>query len=257
MAQWLDREFTDRKVRGSNPASASRLPLSRLGQPAVAQPSCFLRVAWQLGTERVLQLNDFFQMIVLTTSFLSFHSSAVHIQWPCRDLNPGRVTCDASVLPLLHQRTLDASEFPRLKIYLDHQLSCSFALQAKVSLKASSLLIKVWMHCCPLGDCLRSTVSRLVRCTPLNVLCYTVEWTDGCQCPQEECVWTRYSTNKLAEICSKAYCRFRLSWGSSGRRSPRVSGNLMFYLNPNWSVFDKYIHLQINLVLRKTHLEPS
>ncbi|KAG5455100.1 hypothetical protein CSKR_107358 [Clonorchis sinensis] len=31
--KWLEREFTDRKVRGSNPISASRLPLSRLGQP--------------------------------------------------------------------------------------------------------------------------------------------------------------------------------------------------------------------------------
>ncbi|KAG5450072.1 hypothetical protein CSKR_111215, partial [Clonorchis sinensis] len=33
MAQWSEREFTDRKVRGSNPTSAPRLPLSRLGQP--------------------------------------------------------------------------------------------------------------------------------------------------------------------------------------------------------------------------------
>ncbi|KAG5454454.1 hypothetical protein CSKR_113119 [Clonorchis sinensis] len=41
-------------------------------------------------------------------------SSAVHIEWPCRDLNPGHLTCEASVLPLLHQRTLDASEFSRL-----------------------------------------------------------------------------------------------------------------------------------------------
>ncbi|KAG5452531.1 hypothetical protein CSKR_103330 [Clonorchis sinensis] len=31
--KWLEREFTDRKVRGSNPTSASRLLLSRLGQP--------------------------------------------------------------------------------------------------------------------------------------------------------------------------------------------------------------------------------
>ncbi|KER22556.1 hypothetical protein T265_09386 [Opisthorchis viverrini] len=31
--KWLEREFTDRKVRGSNPPSATRLPLSRLGQP--------------------------------------------------------------------------------------------------------------------------------------------------------------------------------------------------------------------------------
>ncbi|KAG5445375.1 hypothetical protein CSKR_104637 [Clonorchis sinensis] len=33
VAQRLERERTDRKVRGSNPASASRLPLSRLGKP--------------------------------------------------------------------------------------------------------------------------------------------------------------------------------------------------------------------------------
>ncbi|KER20877.1 hypothetical protein T265_10664 [Opisthorchis viverrini] len=31
--KWLERKFTDRKVRGSNPTSVSRLPLSRLGQP--------------------------------------------------------------------------------------------------------------------------------------------------------------------------------------------------------------------------------
>ncbi|KAG5452855.1 hypothetical protein CSKR_111353, partial [Clonorchis sinensis] len=30
---WLQREFTDRKVRGWNPTSASRLSLFRLGQP--------------------------------------------------------------------------------------------------------------------------------------------------------------------------------------------------------------------------------
>ncbi|KAG5442590.1 hypothetical protein CSKR_113679 [Clonorchis sinensis] len=33
MAQWLEREFTDRKVRGSNLTPASRLFLFRLGQP--------------------------------------------------------------------------------------------------------------------------------------------------------------------------------------------------------------------------------
>ncbi|KER30145.1 hypothetical protein T265_03402 [Opisthorchis viverrini] len=33
MAEWLGREFTDRKICGSNPTCASRLPLSRLGQP--------------------------------------------------------------------------------------------------------------------------------------------------------------------------------------------------------------------------------
>ncbi|KER18997.1 hypothetical protein T265_12062 [Opisthorchis viverrini] len=33
MAQWLECEITDRKVRGSNPTSASRISLYRLGQP--------------------------------------------------------------------------------------------------------------------------------------------------------------------------------------------------------------------------------
>ncbi|GAA47844.1 hypothetical protein CLF_100871 [Clonorchis sinensis] len=41
----------------------------------------------------------------------------------------------------------------------------------------------------------------------------------------------------------------------TGRRISRVSVNLIFYLNPNWTVFEKYTHLQINLVLRGTHLE--
>ncbi|KAG5451244.1 hypothetical protein CSKR_112844 [Clonorchis sinensis] len=45
---------------------------------------------------------------------LLFCSSTVHIQWPCRELNPRHLTCEASVLPLLHQRMLDASEFSRL-----------------------------------------------------------------------------------------------------------------------------------------------
>ncbi|KAG5442752.1 hypothetical protein CSKR_104249 [Clonorchis sinensis] len=40
---WLEPEFTDRKGRGSNRTSASRLPPSRLGQldsiPALVQPS--------------------------------------------------------------------------------------------------------------------------------------------------------------------------------------------------------------------------
>ncbi|KER27374.1 hypothetical protein T265_13809, partial [Opisthorchis viverrini] len=32
-SKWLEREIADRKVRGSNPTSSSRLPLSRFGQP--------------------------------------------------------------------------------------------------------------------------------------------------------------------------------------------------------------------------------
>ncbi|KAG5454662.1 hypothetical protein CSKR_104966 [Clonorchis sinensis] len=56
--KWLEREFTDRKVRGSNPTSALDFPCLGLLNLAVSQPLFNLRVAWQLDTERVLQLND-------------------------------------------------------------------------------------------------------------------------------------------------------------------------------------------------------
>ncbi|KAG5445126.1 hypothetical protein CSKR_103983 [Clonorchis sinensis] len=59
--QWSEREFTDRKVRGSNPTFASRCPLSRLGQPGSIPALVPLSGAWQLGTARALQLNDFFR----------------------------------------------------------------------------------------------------------------------------------------------------------------------------------------------------
>ncbi|KER26351.1 hypothetical protein T265_06396 [Opisthorchis viverrini] len=53
-------KYTGFKVRGSNPTSVSRLPCLGLGNLAVSQPSCNLRMAWQLGTERMLQLNDLY-----------------------------------------------------------------------------------------------------------------------------------------------------------------------------------------------------
>ncbi|KAG5446243.1 hypothetical protein CSKR_102969 [Clonorchis sinensis] len=55
----------------------------------------------------------------------------------------------------------------------------------------------------------------------------------------------------VAENSSTAHDRFRPSWGSSGRRSPRVSVNLMFYLNPNCTHFDKPTHLQIDFVFAR------
>ncbi|KAG5451860.1 E3 ubiquitin-protein ligase chfr, partial [Clonorchis sinensis] len=54
LALWLKREFTDRKVRVSNPTSTSRLPLSRLGQPgsipALVQPSGGMAARDRKGT---------------------------------------------------------------------------------------------------------------------------------------------------------------------------------------------------------------
>ncbi|KER23559.1 hypothetical protein T265_14614, partial [Opisthorchis viverrini] len=41
-AQWLEREFADRKVRGSNPTPASRIPPSVFGQPGSIKVSCLI-----------------------------------------------------------------------------------------------------------------------------------------------------------------------------------------------------------------------
>ncbi|KER34076.1 hypothetical protein T265_12497, partial [Opisthorchis viverrini] len=60
--KWLEREFSDRKVRGSNPTSATRLPLSRLGQPdsipALVLPSGGMAARHRKGAtaERLLLL---------------------------------------------------------------------------------------------------------------------------------------------------------------------------------------------------------
>ncbi|KAG5454742.1 hypothetical protein CSKR_104349, partial [Clonorchis sinensis] len=52
------------------------------------------------------------------------------------------------------------------------------------------------------------------------------------------------SLKAVAENSSTAHDRFYPSWGSSDRRSPRVFVNLMFYLNPSWTDFEKYTHFQ-------------
>ncbi|KER23707.1 hypothetical protein T265_08472 [Opisthorchis viverrini] len=65
-------------------------------------------------------------------------SSAVHIQWPCRDLNPGHLTCEASVYPLLHQRTLDVSEFSHLNSQHFGQHSASLTRMKSVVNRVSA-----------------------------------------------------------------------------------------------------------------------
>ncbi|KAG5446643.1 hypothetical protein CSKR_108302 [Clonorchis sinensis] len=49
-------------------------------------------------------------------------------------------------------------------------------------------------------------------------------------------VYTWCTTHMIAESSSTAHDRFRPSWGSSGKLSPRVSVNLI-YLNPNECIY--------------------
>ncbi|KER22375.1 hypothetical protein T265_09516 [Opisthorchis viverrini] len=57
MARWLVSAFTDRKVCGSNPISASRFPLSRLEQPGSIPDPVLTSGSMAVGHERMLQQN--------------------------------------------------------------------------------------------------------------------------------------------------------------------------------------------------------
>ncbi|KER21078.1 hypothetical protein T265_10522 [Opisthorchis viverrini] len=104
--QWLEREFTDRKVYGSNPSSASRLLPSRFGQPgstpALVQPSGSMTVTqwrdYSIYTEGrrytsylVFTIDsieslvcDILQLNVLRTGRLMFQSARYSLESPAK-----------------------------------------------------------------------------------------------------------------------------------------------------------------------------
>ncbi|KAG5449597.1 hypothetical protein CSKR_101581 [Clonorchis sinensis] len=90
--KWLERQFTDRKVHGSNPTSALDFPFLSLGNLAVSQPSCFLLVAWQLGTEKVLRRKQYVSEILRVTAttltvLYPLSTMPVHNRHFCRKLD--------------------------------------------------------------------------------------------------------------------------------------------------------------------------
>ncbi|KER28940.1 hypothetical protein T265_04322 [Opisthorchis viverrini] len=73
--RWLEREFTDRKVRGSNPTSASRLPLSRFGQPG-SIPALVLPLGGMAARHRKsASAGRFFHIFLLRLSSLSLEAA--------------------------------------------------------------------------------------------------------------------------------------------------------------------------------------
>ncbi|KER21626.1 hypothetical protein T265_15049, partial [Opisthorchis viverrini] len=138
-----EREFTERKVRGFNPTSASRLPLSKLGH-GVSPTSCFLQVARQLGTKGSLQLNDHYY----------------------------------------HYWSTTLSNMPHLQ------------------------------------------VSK--TCKPIT-------------------------ENRLLKTLRQTTTGFALPLRA--HQVGAVSVNLMIYLSPNWTVFEKFTHLQINLVFKRDSIK--
>ncbi|KAG5444743.1 hypothetical protein CSKR_113851 [Clonorchis sinensis] len=61
----LECKFTDQMVRGLNPTSASRLPLSSLGQPGSIPGLVLPSGGTAAGAEKVLQLNDYYVITIL------------------------------------------------------------------------------------------------------------------------------------------------------------------------------------------------
>ncbi|KAG5444341.1 hypothetical protein CSKR_113204 [Clonorchis sinensis] len=94
------------------------------------------------------------------------------------------------------------------------------------------------------------TVKDIVvrKCDPLSVLFHMLSG-------KRKAVFMKETTQKVAENSSAAHDRFRFTWDLSGRRSLRVSVNLMFYLRPNWAHCHKYTHLEINLVFTRDSSE--
>ncbi|KER21036.1 hypothetical protein T265_15185, partial [Opisthorchis viverrini] len=92
--KWLEREPTDRKVRSSNPTSASRLPLSRLGQPGSIPALVFPAV----GT-----IFEILQYIFVeeTTHKFAENSSTAHERFRRSWSSSGRRSSRVSVNPML------------------------------------------------------------------------------------------------------------------------------------------------------------
>ncbi|KER20099.1 hypothetical protein T265_15392, partial [Opisthorchis viverrini] len=95
--KWLECEFTDQNICGSNPTSASRLPLSRLGQPgsipALVQPSGDMTVWHRKGTTAERRTNRcrfpvYIQKLVKSCTNLVISRFQVFTEAPCLDSPP-------------------------------------------------------------------------------------------------------------------------------------------------------------------------
>ncbi|KAG5442711.1 hypothetical protein CSKR_108017 [Clonorchis sinensis] len=93
---------------------------------------------------------------------------------------------------------------------------------------------------------------RLSRCTSHVSAVISSELYERCSK-----ILQTMKASDIEVLTSIAHNQFQPSWSTSGRRSPRVFVNLMFYLKPDCTKLAKYTHLQTHLVLRETHLKPD
>ncbi|KER31599.1 hypothetical protein T265_02235 [Opisthorchis viverrini] len=120
-------------------------------------------------------------------------------------------------------------------------------------------------------DQLRKTLICLFKVTttsgqPINFLatereCGKLLKSENYLCPvisslvklQIHTILVKETTHKVAENSATAHDRFRPSWGSSGKRSPRVSVNIMFYI----ILWDRRVKLSFAPCLFKNRISVS
>ncbi|KER32582.1 hypothetical protein T265_01452 [Opisthorchis viverrini] len=254
VAQWLELEFTDREVRGSNPTSACRLPLSRLGQPgsipALAFPWGGMAARHQKDAMAGGKTHELIQEIALNHIHVAVSSCGI-LRRAIKTVN------EKDALPISHslqstnqyqQNALTghilpqtcSSEVARGRLYpryseeswnLDTEVATANATQERV--EAENTRIQAWKT---IQDAEKQTREQQKLTT-------------------DRLIFIKETTHKVDENSSTTNERFRPSWSSSSRRSPQVSVNLMFYLNPNWNVCEKYTNLQIDLVFTRDSTE--
>ncbi|KAG5442220.1 hypothetical protein CSKR_100194 [Clonorchis sinensis] len=195
--KWLEREFTDRKVRGSNPTSVSRLPLSRFGQPG-SSPALVLPLGGMAARHRKSE----------TAHKIAENASIAHDRFrPSSSGSSGRRSPRVSV---------------NLMFYLNPKRT-KFGYHTHPHINFIRRLIICFYGGIPLIH--KSMKNRKTR--PEN---------------KKYSISTAHITHEVAENSST---------GSPGGRSPRVSANLMFHLNPNCTHLAKYTQLLIDLLFKE------
>ncbi|KER30303.1 hypothetical protein T265_13200, partial [Opisthorchis viverrini] len=277
----IEREFTDQKIRGSNPTSASRPPLSRLGQPgsipALVQPSVGMAVRHRMGATAD-QYSSIFESCSRTLDLLwpwcipratlllvtKAHQCELPVvasigpigavdQWPTGALMTNE--CDLTttftvdwvtrlvesiwVLSLNVQLSRSAVAPIRCLAAMPHEggtrariLSGCLSLdrgsrEAEVGFEPRTFW-SVNSRANQLSHLAVVTQIRKIRNSNRLTTAVISDENDSERKPYLQC-----TIHKLTENSSTAHDRFHPSWGSSDRRSPRVSVNLMFYLEPN------------------------
>ncbi|KAG5447150.1 hypothetical protein CSKR_107956 [Clonorchis sinensis] len=267
MVQWLGHEITYRKVSGSNPTCALRLLLSRLEQPdniALIIPSGGLAARHRKGaTVELIILESTIKFFMKeTTHKVAENPSTAHDRLRPAWGSSGRCSPRVSV-NLMFYLNPNWTGFDKYTHLLINLVFTGNSSRLIVQLVRYLSYHSIFSY--------RKLLTRFLKTLRQPTTGFALNgkilfWLAKSEQPDQSWKLLRsvnsvcnikHATHKVAENSSTTHDRFCPFWDSLGRRRPRASVNLMFYLKPNCTELAKYTHLQTNLVLREAHLEPS